>query len=280
MKKLLIAVLALTLSCAVFCGCDKGEAVKVLKEVELTSEEYAFAISKSNSDDLVSVANDLLAEIKGSGKLDEIINSFFDGTSTFTYENPASESGCFIVATNAYFPPFEYYVGNKFSGVDIEIASLLAKKVEKTLFVKNMEFDSIIGSIMNGSCDIGMAGMTITEERLNQVNFTNGYYESAQVLVVKGSNTEFDACTTAAEIEEILSAKGSSYTIGTQKGTTGYMYSAGDVDFGYDGFTNLKTSAYTTGALAIKDLSNGKIDAVIIDKQPALMISESINAKF
>ena len=79
------------------------------------------------------------------------------------------------------------------------------------------------------------------------------------------------------EVEAILNAKDKNYVIGTQAGTTGYMYSNGDADFDYDGFTNLTTKAYNTGALALMDLANGKINAVILDKQPSLMIVESLN---
>lgn len=181
------------------------------------------------------------------------------------------------VATNAYFPPFEYYEGSAFTGVDIEIADRMAKDMGKTLFVKDMEFDSIIQSVKSGESDIGMAGITVNDERKLQVDFTDEYYESAQVIIVKSDDTTFDACTTAEEIETILKAQSSSYSIGTQNGTTGYMYSAGDVGFGYEGFGNLTTKGYTTGALAVQDLANGRINAVIIDKQPALMIAESID---
>ena len=82
---------------------------------------------------------------------------------------------------------------------------------------------------------------------------------------------------TAADVEDILKSKGKDYKVGTQKATTGYMYSNGDADFGYDGFTNLTTAAYTTGALAMKDLQNGNVNAVILDLQPSLMIANSIN---
>ena len=122
-----------------------------------------------------------------------------------------------------------------------------------------------------------MAGMTVNEERLKEVDFTVGYYESAQVITVLESDTTFDACTTAAEVEDILKAKDTAYLVGTQQGTTGYMYSAGDEGFGYDGFKNLTTKAFSTGALAMKDLQNGKVNAVILDKQPSLMITASMN---
>ena len=143
-----------------------------------------------------------------------------------------------------------------------------------------MEFDSIIPEVMNGSGVVGMAGMTVTDKRLAQVNFAVSYYTSAQVITVQKGDTTFDGCTTAEDVETILASKNSKYKVGTQKGTTGYMYSAGDEDFGYDGFKNLTTKSYDTGALAITDLSNGKINAVILDLQPSLMISKSINANF
>ena len=96
-------------------------------------------------------------------------------------------------------------------------------------------------------------------------------------ISVLASDTTFDACKTAADVEAILASKGKDYVIGTQNATTGYMYSAGSADFGYDGFTNLTTKGYTTGALAMKDLQNGKVNAVILDMQPSLMIAASMN---
>ena len=260
------------------CG---GKKLKVFADYELTAESYAFAINKDNAD-LLTAANELLAELKGNGELDNIINSFFDGNADFKYTNPVTETPTdhntyLIVATNAYFPPFEYYEGNKLTGVDMKIASLLAEKLNKTLYIADMEFDSIIPSVVNGQADIGMAGMTVTETRLEQVNFTTEYYESAQVLIVAEDDTVFADCKSAADIEKVLSEQAATFTVGTQIATTGYMYSAGDEDFGYDGFKNLTTKSYSNGALAAKDLSNGKINAVIIDKQPALMIVKNIN---
>lgn len=140
-----------------------------------------------------------------------------------------------------------------------------------------MDFDAIIPHVQEGKAHIGMAGITVNDTRKAQVNFADGYYTSAQVITVLASDTTFDNCTTAEEVEEILKSKSKKYVIGTQAGTTGYMYSHGDVDFEYDGFTNLTTKAYNTGALAMMDLKNGKINAVILDKQPSLMIAESIN---
>ncbi|MBO4473140.1 MAG: transporter substrate-binding domain-containing protein [Clostridia bacterium] len=278
MKKIIGIILAIItiVSCVfAFAACSKGEKVEV-KSIELTAESYAFIVKKGNTT-MQTAANELLASLKASGELDAIINSFFDGSATFEYTNPASKDGCLVVATNAYFPPFEYYNGNKLTGVDMKIASLLAAKLNKTLYILDEDFDAIFTSVNAGEADIGMAGITVTAARQEIYDFTNEYYESAQVIVVKESDTLFDNCTTAADVEKILSEQDKSFIVGAQNGTTGYMYSAGDEDFGYDGFANLTVNGYKTGALAIKDLSNGKINAVILDKQPALMIAKATN---
>ena len=287
MKKTLSIVLCLVMVFTAVmafasCGNEKSK-VKVFTEYELTAEKYAFAVAKENTA-LKDAANALLAELKENGELDKIINSFFDGTATFTYENPVSSvptgdarANYLVVATNAYFPPFEYYEGNKLSGVDMKIASLLAEKLGKTLFIYDMEFDSVITSVKEGMADIGMAGMTVNEERLKTIDFTNEYYESAQVLIVRENDTVFADCKSVDDITAKLSAQAKTFTVGTQNGTTGYMFTAGDEGFGYDGFKNLTTKGYTTGALAVLDLANGVVDAVIIDKQPAIMIAKSTN---
>ena len=287
MKKILAitlcAVMLLT-SVLAFASCGETKAkVEVFTEYELTAESYAFAIAKGN-DELKTAANDLLAELSETGELDKIINSFFDGTATFAYTNPVStvptgadKENYLVVATNAYFPPFEYYEGSKLSGVDMKIASLLADKLGKTLYINDMDFDTIITSVMNGESDIGMAGMTVNETRLELVDFTTEYYESAQVLIAREDDSVFADCKSAEDIENVLKKQGKDFIVGTQNGTTGFMYTAGDADFGYDGYKNLETKSYTTGALAVLDLANGKINAVIIDKQPAIMIAESTN---
>ena len=284
--KIILSILALCLaiSCVfALVACNTtgtsttktGSKVKV-KSIALTAESYAFVIKKGNSE-MKAQADALLAELKESGELDELINSFFDGTATFTYTNPVSKDGCLVVATNAYFPPFEYYEGNKLTGIDMKIASLLAAKLGKTLYILDEEFQSIFTSVNTGEADIGMAGITVNETRLASFDLSTEYYESAQVITVADSDTTFDACKTAADVEAILAKKGKDYNVGTQNGTTGYMYTAGDEDFGYDGFKNLTVSGYNTGALAMQDLANGKLNAVILDQQPSLMIAKNIN---
>lgn len=271
-KALLVALIAVF--CFSLVSCKGQKEVKVLKDILLTEEDYAFAIDKDNVE-LKTEVNQMIAEMKIDGSLERLVNSYFDDTATFTYVNKTTNpaTGDFVMATNAAFPPFEYKEGNAFKGVDVEFAYLIAQRLGRNLFVYDMEFTAIIPSVDNRESDIGMAGMTVTEERLKTVDFAASYYTSAQVLTVLADDTTFDECETVEDVEAILKTKGSSYVIGTQAGTTGYYYSKGDADFDFDGFPNLTTSDYTTGALAITDLRNGRINAVILDLQPSLSIA-------
>ena len=279
MKKIITLIMSMLMAigCIGLTACGKSEKVKVI-EIPLTSEEYVFAV-KTGDTETQTALNNFLDEIKGNGTLNTIIESFFDGSSDFVYSNPASKDGCLVVATSADFPPFEYKSGDKFTGIDMQIAKLFADKLGKTLYIDDIGFDSVI--LAMGTADneykIGMAGITYGADRDENMDFTNGYYESAQVVIVKESDTTFDGCETKEDVEAILKEQNQSYKVGTQKGTTGYMYTFGDEGFGYTGYKNLETKIYDAGALAIKDLSNGKINAVIIDEQPAKMISKSIN---
>ena len=283
MKKLIALILTVALTvagCVFMTACSKTKKVKVY-EYDLTAESYAFAVNKNNST-LLSAANELLSDLKSNGELENIINSFFNGNASFSYTNPVSETPTdhdkyLIVATNAFFPPFEYYDGNALTGVDMKIASLLAEKLNKTLYIMDEEFDAVIPSITKGIADIAMAGLTVNESRKEIVDFTTEYYESAQVIMVAEDDNIFVDCNSADDIIEILNAQDSKFVVGTQKGTTGYMFAFGNEDFEYDGFKNITVKQYSNGALAAKDLSNGSINAVIIDKQPAIMIAKSIN---
>ena len=275
-----LAVALTAVICFAFTACGGGKPVKVMKDILLTEEDYAFAIKQDN-DSLREQVNGYLTEWKADNSLDNLINSYFNGTATFSYTNktttPAADD--FVMATNAAFPPFEYKKGSAFTGIDVELAYKMAEKSNKNLFVYDMDFNAIIPSVKAGTSDIGMAGMTVNATRLKDVDFADPYYTSAQVITVLKDDTTFDNCTTAAEVEAILAQKGKDYAIGAQNGTTGYMYTKGNEDFEYDGFANLTTKGYTTGALAFADLSNGKINAVILDLQPSLMIAKSTNSK-
>lgn len=164
------------------------------------------------------------------------------------------KEGKLVMATNAYFQPYEYYEGEKIIGIDAEIAAKIAEKLGLELEIQDMAFDSIITAVNEGSADLGLAGMTVTEDRLKDIDFSISYANGVQAIVVK----EGSAIKTCDD----LYADGASYKVGVQLGTTGDIYATDD--FGKDHVT-----AYTTGNEAITALLGGDVDCVIIDNEPA-----------
>ena len=164
------------------------------------------------------------------------------------------EKGVLKMATNAYFPPYKFYEGETIVGIDAEIAQAIADKLGMKLVIEDMAFDSILTAVQNGSCDFGMAGMTITPDRLKEVNFTTSYAKGVQSVIVKE-----DSPITSVDD---LGAEGATYKVGVQLGTTGDVYATDD--FGED-----RVTQYTTGNEAVSALLKGDVDCVIIDNQPA-----------
>ncbi|MBR3870465.1 MAG: amino acid ABC transporter substrate-binding protein [Clostridia bacterium] len=158
------------------------------------------------------------------------------------------------MATNAQFPPYEYYEGDKVVGIDAEMAAAIADKLGMKLVIDDMEFDSIIAAVQTGKADFGMAGMTVTEERLQSINFSDSYATGIQVVIVP----EGSPITTVDD----LYAEGATYLVGTQRGTTGDIYAEGD--FGAE-----RVMKYASGNEAVQALITGKVDCVIIDNEPA-----------
>ncbi len=283
MKKFLALGLSLIMAFTTLTACgssNAGAAKKTAKviEIELTNEEYAFGVDKTQPELLESV-NAFIAEIQSNGKFDEICNHYFgDGTPVAVTSAKLDESkDQLVVATNAAFEPFEYTQGENYYGIDMEIAAALAAHLGKELVIQNMDFDAVCLSVGQQKCDIAMAGLTIKEDRKEYVNFSNPYYSASQKLIVTSDNTEFDACADVASIEAILNAKDANVKIGVQTGTTGQFYCEGDADWGFTGFA-MQTVGYKNGSLAVQDLLNGNISYVIIDSAPAKCITEAINA--
>ena len=128
-----------------------------------------------------------------------------------------------------------------------------------------------------GVCDIAAAGLTVSDERKEILDFSTSYYQASQMLIVPADCTDFDNCTTAADIEAVLKTLGKDVKVGVQKGTTGQLYCEGDADWGFDGF-GFTTVSYTNGALAVQDILNGNCKYVVIDEGPAKAIVEKMNA--
>ncbi len=279
MKKLIAFALSMVLAIGTFAGCGNNEKVtaKVI-EIDLTSEEYAFGVDKTQPELLASV-NAFIAEIQGNGKFDEICNKYFgDGTpAAVTSATLDTSKDQLVVATNAAFEPFEYMNGDSYYGIDMEIAAALAQYLGKELVIQNMDFDAVCLSVGQQKCDIAMAGLTVKPDREEYVTFSTSYYSASQKLIVPSDNTEFDACRTAAEVEAVLAAKDKNTKIGVQNGTTGQFYTEGDADWGFTGFP-VTSVGYKNGSLAVQDLLNGNLNYVIIDSAPAACITEAINA--
>ncbi len=292
MKKVLAFVLV---ACLVFCfaACGKQEsntggtttadnqekvaATKVIN-IDLTNEEYAFGVNK-NDPELLAQVNDFIKEIKENGKFDEICNKYF-GNGTPTPVSSCAQDASkdqLVVVTNAEFEPFEYTDGDKYLGIDMEIAALLAEKLNKELVILNIDFDSVCLSVNQDKADIAMAGLTVNEKRKEHVTFSDSYYTASQRLVVKGNDTTFDSCTTASDVETVLKSLDSSAKIGFQNGTTGQFYIEGDADMEFEGYA-VTPVGYKNGSLAIQDMINGNLSYVVIDSAPASMITEALNA--
>lgn len=163
-----------------------------------------------------------------------------------------------IMATNANFPPYEYKGDSgDYEGIDIEIAAKIAEKLGKKLEIMDVEFGTIVGGVESGKYDMGMAGMTVTGERLESVNFSSPYATGVQVVIVK----EDSEIKTIDDIEEKASM------IGVQQDTTGDIYASDTVENG--GYGADKVTSYKNGADAVQALVSGKVDCVIIDNEPA-----------
>ena len=170
------------------------------------------------------------------------------------------EEGKLIMSTNAQFPPYEMvadgegFNGTGFEGIDVEIASAIADKLGLELQIDDMEFDSALLAVQNNTADVMLAGLSYSEERDEVVDFTGSYATGVQVVIVKdGSDVTMD------NLGEKM--------IGTQRGTTGYIYASDTPENG--GYGEDHVLAYDNGATAVQALMNGQIDAVIIDEAPA-----------
>ena len=215
MKKFLALVLALAMVATLFTACGKKEEENPTDPTPVESQE---SDSEGESTEAVKV------ETVTEGKL--------------------------TMATNAEFPPYEFYDSDNVVGIDAEVAAKIAEKLGMTLKIENVEFGSIVGGVESGKYDMGMAGMTVTEDRLKEVIFTDSYATGVQVVIVKeGSDIK--------SLDDIAGKK-----IGVQQGTTGDIYASDD--FGEENVTK-----FANGALAVEGLKGDKVDCVIIDNNPA-----------
>lgn len=168
---------------------EKNPELKILEE-EFALEEYAICISKENGE-LKDKINQALNQLSEEGTLTQIIANYIgDETKGKTpYESPADvdrSNGTLVMATNAAFEPYEYYENQEVTGIDVDMARAVCDLLGMELKIEDMEFDSIINAVTSGKADIGVAGMTVTEDRLKSVDFSDPYTTATQVIIVLG----------------------------------------------------------------------------------------------
>lgn len=179
-------------------------------------------------------------------------------TDTNTEGGDANQKPVLKMATNAYFQPYEYYdANNNIIGIDAEIAAAIADKLGMTLQIEDMQFNSILNAVKSDAVDFGMAGLTITDDRKLEVDFTNTYATGKQVIIVVEGGT-------VASPDDLAGKK-----IGVQLGTTGDAYATGDYGLNEDETPNGNVIQYNNGNEAVLALIGGAVQAVIIDNEPA-----------
>lgn len=210
-------------------------------------EEYACAVKKGN-DELTEQINSALAKLREDGTLELIEQNWLVDAEygKHPYESPADASydGKLVMATNAEFAPYEFKEEGEIVGFDVDMMRAVCDILGKELVIDDMAFDSVIAAVDSGKADVGVAGMTVTEDRLKNVNFTDSYTQASQVIIVRGVSVD-------------LTGK----TIGVQMGTTGMTYA--------EGVEGATVEKYNKGADAIEALKQGKVDFVLIDSSPA-----------
>jgi len=159
------------------------------------------------------------------------------------------------MATNAFFEPYEYYEGDEIVGIDAEVGKAIADKLGMDFEISDVDFEAIIANVQSGKADMGMAGMTVTEDRKKNVNFTRSYATAIQVVIVPEDSD-------IASIDDMTGKK-----IGVQQGTTGDIFCSDTPENG--GFGEENVTRYNKGSDAVMALLSGKVDCVVIDNEPA-----------
>lgn len=246
MKKVATLLAALMLMTAAFAGCGDTGSNSSAAETSTSSTVSETSASESESS----------SEAAGDETSSETSAAETGDYGEFT----TVEEGKLIMATNAQFPPYELvsdgegFNGTGFEGIDIEIASAIADKLGLELQIDDMDFDSALVAVQNDAADVVLAGLSYSEERDEVLDFTDSYATGVQVVIVKE-----DSDVTMDNLGEKM--------IGTQRGTTGYIYASDTPENG--GYGEDHVSAYDNGATAVQALVNGQVDAVIIDEAPA-----------
>lgn len=232
-KKIVSVMLCAAMATTVLAGCGSSNTASTDAAAEETTEDVEAEATKEEAEDAEAAEG-----------------------ATDAAEVTTVEPGVLTMGTNATFPPYEYKDGDDVVGIDAEIAQAMADKLGLQLEIVDMDFDSLVASVQSGKIDMSLAGMTVTEERKQNVDFTDSYATGVQVIIVK----EDSDIASADDLEGKL--------IGVQQGTTGHLYCSDD--FGED-----NVIPYANGATAVQALLQGKVDCVVIDQEPAKAFVEA-----
>ena len=266
MKKLLVLTTVLASLLALTACGSKNVTLKIL-DTEYAMEDYAIAVAKENTQ-LLDQLNDALAALEASGTTKAIVDKYISGVEhDLTFQADAEGKDELHMATNAQFPPYEYYEGEEIVGIDAEMAAAIADYLGMKLVIDDMDFDATITAVQTGKADMAMAGMTVTEDRLKNVNFSESYATGIQVIIVPEDSP-------IQTVDDLLDPE-ADYIAGVQKGTTGDIYLSDSYENG--GITEERVQKYPAGADAIQALVTGKVDCVVIDNEPAKAFVEANN---
>ena len=226
---------------------ERPAGMPVLREERNTMKKLSIAMLS------MVLAGSMLLTACGGGNTQATEETGSDTQQSETAEN--TEGGVLRMATNATFPPYEYYEGDEVVGIDPEIAAAIAEKLGMTLEINDMDFDPAIAAAQTGQADIVMEGLTVTDDRKEKINFTDSYATGVQVVIVPEDS----------DIQSVDDLEGK--LIGVQQGTTGDLYCSDTPENG--GFGEENVQKFTSGPVAVEALKNGQIDCVVIDNEPA-----------
>ena len=221
---------------------ERPAGMPVLREERKTMKKLSIAMLS------MVLAGSMLLTACGGGNTQATEDTGSDTQQSETAEN--TEGGVLRMATNATFPPYEYYEGDEVVGIDPEIAAAIAEKLGMTLEINDMDFDPAIAAAQTGQADIVMEGLTVTDDRKEKINFTDSYATGVQVVIVPEDS----------DIQSVDDLEGK--LIGVQQGTTGDLYCSDD-------YGEENVQKFTSGPVAVEALKNGQIDCVVIDNEPA-----------
>lgn len=248
MKKAVAMMMTAALGVSLLAGCGSSSSA-----ASATSETGS-ATSAASTASETSAASEAASTASETSTASEAASSAAAETAAGDYK--LATAGTLTMGTNATFPPYEYYDGDTVVGIDTEICQAIADKLGLKLEIQDMDFSSLVAAVQSGKIDISAAGMTVTEDRLKNVDFTDSYSTGVQVVIVPEDS----------DIQSVDDMKGK--LIGVQDATTGHIYCSDD-------FGDENVIPYNSGAMAVQALKDGKVDCVVIDQQPAKSFVEA-----